>query len=105
MPSRSTAAQDIRAPCADAATSPRAPPGGPGRSVAGRGGHRLELAPQVADLVAQLRRVLEAPLLGRRQHLLLQPHHRLLDLRWLHVDALLAAPAAALGRLLGVAEQ
>ena len=59
------------------------------------GGRRLvELVAQVADLVAQLRRVLEPQLLGGREHLLLELDDRRLDLVRLHVDALLA-PAAA----------
>src|SRR5215216_3527778 len=58
-----------------------------------RSGRLVELAPQLADLVAQLGRVLEAELLGGGEHLLLELHDRLLDLVRLHVDALLA-PAA-----------
>src|SRR4051794_24591105 len=53
--------------------------GGPAAaSGPGRGG--VQLAPQVPDLVAQLGRVLEAQVLGRRQHLLLELHDRGLEL-------------------------
>src|SRR4051812_31824027 len=74
-------------------------------SVGGRGRRRVQLAPQVADLVAQLGRVLEAQLLRRREHLLLQLAHHLLDLGRLHVDLLVPAPAAALGGDLRVRHQ
>ena len=64
----------------------------------------VQLAPQLADLVAQLGGVLEAQLLGRGEHLLLELDDRRLDLGRRHVDLLLA-PAAALGRDLGVRHQ
>src|SRR4051794_6965984 len=67
-------------------------------------GRLVELASQLADLVAQPRRVLEAQLLGRGEHLLLELDDRRLDLDGLHVRALLA-PAAALGGHLGVGHQ
>src|SRR3954453_5158502 len=75
--------------------------------VSGRGNlcGRLQLAPQVLDLVAQLGRVLEAQLLGGGEHLLLELDHELLDLGRLHVDLLVGAPAAALGGHLGVRHQ
>src|SRR3954471_2220946 len=67
-----------------------------------------QLAPQLADLVTQPRRVLEAEILGRGEHLLLQLDDRLLHLGERHVLRLrapaLAAPPA-LGRLaLGLQE-
>ena len=43
-------------------------------------GQRLELAPQLLDLVPQLGGVLEAELLGRREHLLLERDRELLHL-------------------------
>src|SRR5215217_2400896 len=42
-------------------------------------GQRKELAPQVLDLIAQLRGVLEPQLLRRREHLLLELHDELLE--------------------------
>src|SRR5215213_2035747 len=52
-----------------------------GRAGLPRGPRRLvELAPQLADLVAQPCRVLEAQLLGRGEHLLLELDDRRLDL-------------------------
>src|SRR4051794_23112673 len=62
----------------------------------GSGGlDRDQLPPQLLDLVAQLRRVLEAQLLGRREHLLLEGDDEALQLRAVHALHL-AAPAAAL---------
>ena len=64
----------------------------------------VELAAEVADLVAELGRVLEAQLLGGGEHLLLELAHHLLDLADRHVALLLGAAAtAALLRDLGVA--
>src|SRR6478735_5014166 len=74
------------------------------KSVARRRRRRIQIAPQVADLVAQLGRVLEAQLLRGGEHLLLELAHRLLDLRRCHVGLRLAAPPA-LGRDLGVRHQ
>src|SRR5690348_4805591 len=54
----------------------------------------LQLAPELLDLVAQLGRVLEAQLVGREEHLLLELDHRLRDLLGRHL--LLIAPPAAL---------
>src|SRR5207245_3890814 len=50
-----------------------------------------QLAPQLLDLVAELRRVLEAQLLRRREHLLLQLDHQTLELLARHPLDLLAA--------------
>ena len=83
----------------EAAMVLRARPGDAGRSRSGSSARRMisrgrrrqvELAAQVADLVAQLGRVLEAQLLGGGEHLLLELAHRLLDLGGRHVDLLVA---------------
>src|SRR5215218_9744963 len=67
-----------------------------------------DLAPQLADLVAQPGRVLEAQVLGRREHLLLELDDRLLDLGQRHVLRLralaLRAPAALRRLALGLEE-
>src|SRR3954466_14553375 len=67
-----------------------------------------ELPPQLADLVAQARGVLEAQVLGGGEHLLLELDDRLLHLRErqvLGLDALaIAAPPALRGLSLGLQE-
>src|SRR5512133_1125726 len=67
-----------------------------------------QLAPELADLVAQARRVLEAEVLGGGEHLLLELDDRLLHLgerEVLGLDALAVAPSPALRRLaLGLQE-
>src|SRR4051812_31935696 len=67
-----------------------------------------ELAPQLADLVAQPRRVLEAQVLGGGEHLLLELDDRLLHLgerEIVGLDPLAVAPAPALrGLALGLQE-
>src|SRR5690349_11787111 len=70
-----------------------------GRRLADRrpafGNSLVELALEVADLVAQLGGVLEPQLLGRGEHLLLELDDRLLDLGGLHpLDLPPAAPRA-----------
>src|SRR4051812_40276799 len=76
----------------------RASPGPPPLVARGRG-LLVQLAAHLADLVAQLRGVLEAQLLGGDEHLLLELDDRALELGRRHVDALLAAAASALGHL------
>src|SRR5262245_21157298 len=75
------------------------------RGSLGRRRGLVELSAQVADLVAQLRRVLEPQLLRRREHLLLERDDRLLDLVRLHVDPLLAPAAAPARRHLALAHE
>src|ERR1700751_5050152 len=54
---------------------------------------RLQVAPQVLDLVAELRGVLESQLLGGEVHLLLERDHELLELLARHpLDLRRAAP-------------
>src|SRR3954465_5254651 len=65
----------------------------------------VQLAPQVADLVAELGRVLEAQLLGRGEHLLLELAHHRLDLVRRHLDLLVGAAPEALGGDLRVGHQ
>src|SRR5688500_7609935 len=59
----------------------------------------VQVATQVADLVAQLGGVLEAQLVRGGQHLLLELHQQLLDLLGGHLGIALLAPASALGDL------
>src|SRR5262249_17725132 len=68
-----------------------------GRSPAklrSRLGERGELAAELLDLIAELRRVLESELLGGGEHLLLERDHELLELGLVHSLDLLAAPRA-----------
>src|SRR5215217_3695662 len=69
-----------------------------------RRGRLLQLPSQLADLVAELRGVLEAQLLRGREHLLLELHDRRFQLRWSHVGLPLAPPPPP-GRHLGIAHQ
>src|SRR3954447_20760245 len=68
-----------RCPAARAGRRPDA-----GRLGSG-GGRGVELAAQIADLVAELRGVLEAQVLGCREHLLLELHDRALELLPAHI--------------------
>src|SRR3712207_1492645 len=56
-----------------------------GRGLRLRRRGRVELSPEIADLVAELGRVLEAQVLGGGEHLLLELDDRRLDLRRGHV--------------------
>src|SRR5206468_860905 len=80
------------------AAPPRTKRGSPPRSPSGRGVRErgLEIAAQVLDLVAQLGRVLEAQVLGGREHLLLELDDRALQLVSAHLGLTraLAPPAA-----------
>src|SRR5262245_32908285 len=59
-------------------------------------GERVQLAAQLLDLVAELRGVLEAELLCRDVHLLLERHDELLELLAAHPgDLLLPSPTPA----------
>src|SRR5205085_2152695 len=83
-----------RAPALRAASPSR--PGGRSawdRTASGRRLHLVELAPQRLDLIAQLGRVLEAEVLRRQQHLLLELDDRLVDLTGGH-SLLPLAPVA-----------
>src|SRR5512133_140185 len=96
------------------ARSSREPPRAAPRAPRARLRRRLvaldlgQLAPQLADLVAQARRVLEAEVLGGGEHLLLELDDRLLHLRERQVvgpDPLAVASPPALRRLaLGLQE-
>ena len=66
----------------------------PGLPLCGGRGERHQLAPELLDLVAELGGVLEAKLLGREIHLLLERDEELLELVRRHpLDVGLAAPA------------
>ena len=61
-------------------------------------GERDQVAAELLDLVAQLRRVLEAQLLGRLEHLLLERDHELLELLARHAPRPCRRRAAARAR-------
>src|SRR4051794_38414655 len=69
-----------------------------GEKRSGGGLELFELAPQLLDLVAQLRRVLEAQLVGGQQHLLLELHDGARQLVRGHRLLALAAALPAAGR-------
>src|SRR5215210_8569314 len=89
-----------RAPASPWAAHTR-PYASPTKKTNGSGvGFRLvQLPSQRLDLVAQLGRVLEAEIIGRGEHLLLQLDDRAADLLGGHALGLTAAAAAAGGHL------
>src|SRR5919202_4397762 len=62
--------------------------------LSGSLGERVQLAPQILDLVPELGGVLEPQLLGRREHLLLERDHEPLELLGAHAFDLLAVATA-----------